>query len=77
MEQQQDSRTTREVVEDLIAARASKSPITFVCPEGITHYCYVTSVLMVGVEMDPNDQGLYPRFERVAQINLVEVKPNG
>lgn len=67
-----DSRTSRQILDDLETARDSKAPIEFIDIFGRQHYGYITSMDGRAVERQSDDLG-NSRVEAVLHVNFIEV----
>jgi len=68
----QDDRLPRQIMDDLRAARASKTPVSYEDPFGNEHYVYVSSYVEQAVEYHGDKRGT-PDIEHRVLVNLVEV----
>jgi hypothetical protein len=68
-----DSRSAKDLVEDLKSARTSKSPVQFMDIHGDEHYVYVTSLTETSIEHIPEAMGDGTNWEVMVAINLVEL----
>ena len=66
-----DNRSTGQIIADLKAARASKSPIKYVDPRGTIHYGYVTSINEQIVEKHADERGGSANIEERVWLNYV------
>lgn len=70
----EDSRSPKDIRDDLQAARDSKSPIEFIDIYGVSHKCYISSLSLLAVERHNDSDDGTINIENVCNVNLVQVK---
>lgn len=68
----EDSRSPKDIRDDLQAARDSKSPIEFIDIYGVSHKCYISSLSLLAVERHNDSDDGTINIENVVNLNLVE-----
>ena len=71
---QVDDRTAKDIIDDLREARASKSPVEYIDPFGVTWKVYVSALQEQATEMHPDEGGAFPNIEHRIGVTLVEAR---